>query len=158
MAYWRMQLHPANPGESTKDCGESLAAGFVGLDFTVDVGNLMAVNMAALPQAEKDYCLFAREMAVDDIVLIVAHHFPFALATIAGEYNYILQPVPEIGVWFRHFRKIREVHYYADFVTNAHKWEKLTMTDAIAPLRDPQSISYRLIEDWRRRIGRAAAG
>ena len=27
MAYWRMQLHPAEPSESVKGCVESLAAG-----------------------------------------------------------------------------------------------------------------------------------
>lgn len=29
--FWRMQLHPADPSESTKCCVESLAAGFIGL-------------------------------------------------------------------------------------------------------------------------------
>lgn len=41
-----------------------------------------------------------------DVVLIMAHNFPFALVTVSGDYNYIRTPDPEIGVWFRHFRRI----------------------------------------------------
>ena len=44
-------------------------------------------------------------MTEADRVLIVVHHFPFALAMVDGEYNYIRNVAPEIGVWFRHFRK-----------------------------------------------------
>lgn len=148
MAYWRMQLHPAEPSESVKDCVESLAAGYIGLDFGTDVGDLTRLDASQLSTAERDYWLFAHEMALGDTVLIVAHHFPFALVTIDGDYNHIRQPAPEIGVWFRHFRKVKDVAYYGDFVTNAHDWEKTTMTDAIAPLRDTSSLSYRLIVKW----------
>jgi len=88
-------------------------------------------------------------MQEGDFVLIVAHHFPFALARISGPYNYIRETAPEIGVWFRHFRKVDDIRYYADFKTNAHAWDRTTMTDTISPLRDPNSISYRLIEEWR---------
>jgi hypothetical protein len=31
MAHWRMQLHPADAGSSTRHAVESLAAGFIGL-------------------------------------------------------------------------------------------------------------------------------
>ncbi len=44
MAYWRMQLHPAEPSESVKGCVESLAAGYIGLDFATDVGDLMRLD------------------------------------------------------------------------------------------------------------------
>lgn len=87
-------------------------------------------------------------MKVGDTVLVIAHHFPFALATIAGDYNYIRFPAPEIGVWFRHFRRVKDVRYYGDLETNAHNWNKIVMTDTISPLRDPSSKSYRLIVKW----------
>lgn len=38
--------------------------------------------------------------------------------------------------------------YYADFVTNAHQWERLVMTDTISPLRVAGSTSWKLIERW----------
>jgi hypothetical protein len=55
---------------------------------------------------------------------------------------------PEIGVWFRHFRAVDDVRYFADFKTNAKEWSQITMTDTISPLRDPNSLSYRLIQEW----------
>jgi hypothetical protein len=148
MAYWRMQLHPAQPTRSAQYAYQSLAAGFIGLDFIADVGDLMRAKQADLLPGQKDYWAFAHGMAVGDTVLIIAHHFPLALATVAGEYNYIRQPVPELGVWFRHFRRVTDVRYQADRTTNAAAWQKLTMTDTISPLHDPKSASYMLIAGW----------
>ena len=148
MTYWRMQLHPSEPGEAVGHCVESLAAGYIGLDFATDVGDLMTTPQSALPDNQKDYWVFAHEMAPGDRVLIIAHHFPFALSTIDGPYNFVRAPVPELGVWFRHFRKVKDVCYYADFITNARSWESITMTDTISPLRDRNSKSYQLIESW----------
>ena len=87
-------------------------------------------------------------MTEGDRVLVVVHHLPFALATVDGEYNYIRNRAPEIGVWFRHFRRVREVRYFGDYKTNAHEWPRTTMTDTICPLRRDDSISYQLIEEW----------
>jgi hypothetical protein len=130
---------------------ESLSAGFVGLDFSGDYGDLSLLsNASTLPTGQKDYLQFARVMAKGDLVLIILHHFPFALAVIDGDYNYIKNPEPEIGVWFRHFRRIRDAKYYADFVTNASSWEKVVMTDTISPLNNRNSKSYRIIEKWSR--------
>lgn len=157
MAYWRMQLHPSEPSESVKDCVESLAAGYIGLDFNSDVGDLMRLDRSTLSPAEKDYWLFAHGMNTGDWVLIIAHHFPFALANVVGPYNYMRERAPELGVWFRHFRKVDPVMYYADFITNAHEWEVTKMTDAISPLLDPNSASYRLIDNWLRAAGYNAA-
>ena len=95
-----------------------------------------------------DYWGFAHDMAIGDRVLIISHHFPFALATVAGDYNYIRQPVPEIGVWFRHFRRVKDVQLYSDRVTNAANWQQLKMTDTLARLQDAQSQSYQLIDSW----------
>jgi hypothetical protein len=87
-------------------------------------------------------------MKIDDSVLIITHHFPFALVKVTGKYNYIRDTAPELGVWFRHFRKVKNVRYYADYKTNAKSWTQLTMTDTISPLRDPKSQSFKLIKDW----------
>ena len=152
MAYWRMQLHPARPGESLKHCIESLAACYVGLDFSAEVGDLKETTREKLPERQKPYWGFAHDMEPGDTVLVIAHHFPFALATVEGDYNYVRQVAPEIGVWFRHFRKVRDVHYYGDIQTNARKWDQLKMTETIAHLRDPETASYKLIETWLRRI------
>jgi hypothetical protein len=80
----------------------------------------------------------------------MVHHFPFALVTVVGEYNYTRNTAPQIGVWFRHFRAIdkENVLYYADKVTNAASWQKITMTDTISVLNDPNSKSYQLIQSW----------
>jgi hypothetical protein len=157
MTYWRMQLHPAEPGEALKHCVESLAAGYIGLDFATDVGDLMATTQAALPTNQKDYWAFAHKMEVGDKVLIIAHQYPFALATIAGDYNYIRTTAPEIRVWFRHFRSVRDVRYYGDLMTDAHQWESIKMTDTISPLWDQNSKSYRLIEAWSRSASATSA-
>ncbi len=149
MAFWRMQLHPDDSGRGSRHSAESLSAGFIGLDFGQDRGDMTLIqNPAILPQGERDYLDFAHRMVVGDKVLIIAHNFPFALATVAGEYNYIRTPVPELGVWFRHFRRVSDVKYYGDWVTNAADWQRLIMTDAISILNDPTGQSYRLIQAW----------
>jgi len=146
--YWRMQLHPGDPENSASYAAKSLAAGLIGLDFLHDVGDLFRTKQSDLPPNQKDYFAFAHGMQVGDIVLIISHHFPFALATVAGDYNYIRNTVPQIGVWFRHFRPVQDVRFYADKVTNAASWKQLRMTDTISPLHDPASASYRLIKSW----------
>ncbi len=148
MPYWRMQLHPAEPGEALRYAVESLAAGYIGLDFGVEVGGLTQTTQTALPENQKDYWAFAHGMAVGDRVLITVHHFPFALVRVAGEYNHIRSTAPKIGVWFRHFRRVDDVTYYGDFRTDVRQWEQLRMTDTISPLRDPGSRSYRLVQEW----------
>jgi hypothetical protein len=129
---------------------ESVAAGFVGLDFEVDPGDLTNVGRAQLPQGQTDYWDFAHLLSPGDPVLIIVHHFPFALVAIEGAYNYIKEPDPNIGVWFRHFRRIdrTKTKYYADLVTNAKSWDQMTMTDAIAILKDPAGKSHQLIATW----------
>jgi hypothetical protein len=148
MTYWRMQLHPDEPGASLKHCVKSLAAGYVGLDFKSEVGDLKELSKPSLPEGQRDYLAFANDVSIGDRVLIIAHHFPFALATISGEYNYIRSCAPEIGVWFRHFRQVEEVKYYGDYKTDARTWEQLKMTNTISPLWDTTSKSYQLIERW----------
>lgn len=148
MNYWRMQLHPADPKRAGFHAAQSLCAEFIGLDFEQDEGDLMRATRQNLPAKHRDYWGFAHDMVRGDKVLIISHHFPFALATVDGDYNYIRQPVPEIGVWFRHFRRVKDVQLYSDRVTNAAKWEQLKMTDTLARLQDTHSQSYQLIDSW----------
>jgi hypothetical protein len=147
MKYWRMQLHPDDSGNSAFHSGESLSAGFIGLDFAAVVGDLSIESIENIPNHQRDYLAFANQMEVGDKVLIISHHFPFAVCTISGEYNYIKTPVPELGVWFRHFRRVNEVKYYADFVTNARSWEQIIMTDTISPLVSEGTLSLNLIRE-----------
>jgi hypothetical protein len=150
MSYWRMQLHPSESEGAVRHTVESLCAGYIGLDFAVDVPDLMTVQQSALPEHQRKYWPFAHEMTVGDWVMIFTHHFAFALARVAGDYNYIRATAPEIGVWFRHFRRVDSVRYYGDFVTNARAWAPLVMTATITPLRDQSSASYQLIDEWLR--------
>jgi len=69
-----------------------------------------------------------------------------AVVTIAGDYNYIRKTEPELGVWFNHFRRIKEPIYYSDFKTNSKSWEQYIMTDTISILKDEKSKSYKLID------------
>jgi hypothetical protein len=143
-----MQLHPDAPGGAIKHTVESLSAGYVGLDFEGDVPDLMTITQSKLPDNQKNYWGFAHEMEVGDWILLFTHHFPFALARVSGQYNYVRAAVPELGVWFRHFRAVDQVKYYGDHLTNARSWKPLTMTATITPLRDTKSESYVLMDEW----------
>ena len=79
--------------------------------------------------------------------MVIVHHFPFAVVTVDGEYNYIRRIEPELGVWFRHFRRIINPIYFSDFSTNAKEWEQYTFTGTIQILKDTQTKSYKLIEE-----------
>lgn len=148
MTYWRMQLHPDESGNAVKHTVESLTAGYVGLDFSVPVPDLLTVARDALPKTQRNYWAFAHEMKVGDYALLFTHHFPFALVRISGDYNYIRAAAPEIGVWFRHFRPVDDVRYFGDWIKTAHDWPKITMTATITPLRGKTTASYKLIEAW----------
>lgn len=148
--HWSMQLHPAAPQAAMKHAVESVAAGFIGLDFKTDPGDLRNVNRESLAAGERDYWDFANRMQCGDRVLIIVHHFPFALVTVGGDYNYISRPEPELGVWFRHFRRIdrSETRFFADYRTNAASWEQFRMTDTISILRSEDGQRIRLIKEW----------
>jgi len=140
-----MQLHPNDSENSTAHSTKSLSAGFIGLDFAVQIGDLEHQDIMVIPYHQRDYVAFANQMAIGDRVLIISHHFPFAVCTVAGEYNYIKHPVPELGVWFRHFRRVEDVRYFADFHTNAKSWKQITMTDTISPLVNEGTDSLNLL-------------
>jgi hypothetical protein len=152
-----MQLHPEEPEQALKRTVESLGAKYIGLDFSRNVGDLMRVDKSELPENQRNYFAFADEMREGDRVLIFVHNFPFALVTVEGPYNYIREIAPEIGVWFRHFRRVKDISYYGDVQTDARKWEWIPMPATIMPLRDPSGDCRELIENWLRRIGALSA-
>lgn len=146
MTFWRMQLHPNDSGQATKYAALSLAAGMIGLDHSVDIGDMRKADPSVLPSAQRDYFQLATRMAIGDKVLIEAHHFPFAFATVASDYIYITAVQPELNVWFRHFRRVKDVRFVGDIVTNPKKWPQLTMTDTISSL-NPGGASYQFIQE-----------
>jgi hypothetical protein len=148
MSYWRMQLHPSESKNAVSYTVASISAGYIGLDFGKDVGDLLLTERKVLPTGQQDYWEFAHKMKKGDYVLVFTHHFPFALVRISGPYNYIRKSQPHVGVWFRHFRSISNVKYYADYITNAKNWKHITMTDTISILRREDSESFRLIKKW----------
>ena len=147
MNYWRMQLHPNDSSKAADYAVQSLAANFIGLDFKTNVGDLLMNENQNILSTQKDYKSFAKDMQKGDKVLIIVHHFPFAVVTIDGNYNYIRNVVPEIGVWFKHFRRVKDVIYYSDYKTNVKKWEKIIMTDTISILKTKTSKSFKLIKE-----------
>lgn len=147
MTYWRMQLHPNDASLAAHYSVNSLAAGFIGLDFGEDPGDLTRASRSDLPKSQADFHDFANMMEIGDVCLVVLHHYPFAVATLDSAYNYIRTPAPELGVWFRHFRRVRDVKYYADRVTNPKHWVRTVMTDTISTL-GPNTRSARLIAGW----------
>lgn len=148
MNYWRMQLHPNDAANAVAHTVKGLGLGFIGLDFADPPGDLTDVAADDIPQSQRDYWDFAHTMDEGDIVLVVAHHYPCALTRITGPYNYIRDPQNELGVWFRHFRRVETIGFYADLITNPNRWEQIIMTDTISILRDTSSLSYQLIENW----------
>ena len=149
MNYWRMQLHPDDSSSAVAATMKSLGLGYIGLDFANPPGDLTDVSRDHIDKTQRDYWDFSHTMQMKDLVLVVAHHYPCALAEVEGDYNYIRRPQEELGVWFRHLRKIRVLGCYADLVTNPSNWERVTMTDTISILKDKAGISYQLIERWR---------
>lgn len=151
MRRWRMQLHPDDGKLATRYAVEALGQGMIGLDFGGDYGDMRRIQASTLKPSEQDFLALADEMQVGDLVLVIVHNRPFALATIASDYRYTSAPQEEFGVWFRHYRRVerKTLRFYFDHVVSVKDWELFTMTDAIAPLHDPNSKSYQLIESWR---------
>lgn len=127
---------------------KSLGLGYIGLDFADPPGDLTDVPRDDIPTGQRDYWEFALKMAEGDLVLVIAHHYPCALVHVNGPYNYIRSPNRELGIWFRHFRRITVLSYYADYVTNPGKWEQIKMTDTISSLHTTTSKSFTLIKRW----------
>ncbi len=75
MNYWRMQLHPNEPESAAYYASQSIAAGFIGLDFETEVGDLLAEGQQDILTTQRDYLAFAREMEIGDKVLIIELKF-----------------------------------------------------------------------------------
>ncbi|MCP4706736.1 MAG: hypothetical protein GY865_19230 [candidate division Zixibacteria bacterium] len=146
MSYWRMQLHPDDGDNAAYYANQSIAAGFIGLGFATKVGDLLSDAVHEITDTQKNYVQFAKKMDIGDKVLIIVHHYPFAVVTVDGEYNYIRNPEPELGVWFKHFRRIKKPIFFSDFKTNSKSWEQYVMTDTISILKDKNSKSFKLID------------
>ena len=82
MNYWRMQLHPNEAENSAYYASQSIASGFIGLDFATDVGDLLSEESQNILDTQRDYVDFAKLMQEGDKVLIIVHHFPFAVVTV----------------------------------------------------------------------------
>ena len=150
MAYWRMQLHPTDPERAAMHTVESLGVRHIGIGFKDDPGDLTKLDPALpRPDGVTSFDLgFATKMSQDDKVLVIVHNYPFALVTVDGEYNYVRRVVPELGIWFNHFRRVRDVRYYADRIKNPKEWQELAFAATIQSLIDPILPSYQLIESW----------
>lgn len=159
MKYWRMNLHPTDEKLQMKCVTESLAAGFIGLGFDVgaDPGDLDKINPddpRVSPQANKTYWSI-QKIEQNDFVAIFAHNEPIALVKVIEEYNYIKKSLPELGIWFNHFRRIErdKINYFADLDSYKQK-ELITLYgDNITKMtiqghQDPEKEIYQFIEKW----------
>lgn len=77
-----MQLHPNDQKRAVANAMKSLGLGYIGLDFANPPGDLTDVTRESLEVGQRDYWDFAHSMQVGDKVLIVAHHYPSALAEV----------------------------------------------------------------------------
>ena len=147
MTYWRMQLHPDDSTFASFYAYQSIAKGFIGLGFAKDVGDLLKLNSITELGKQSVYLPFATQMKKDDLVLVMSHHNPLAVVKITSEYNYIRKVLPELGVWFNHFRTIAKDSsiYYSDVITNVKEQESIVMTTTLSSLSQ-NTQSYQLIK------------
>jgi hypothetical protein len=152
--FWRMQLHPGNADQATRYAVQCLATGVVGFDYGEDPGDLVALNGSRKSHNINPHEIeFASENLIGDKVLVLVHHHPFALATIASDYYYLraktLAEREELfGVWCNHIRRVRDIRYYSDWVKDPNNWESFHKCPTIQKLVDPQSASYKPIQRW----------
>lgn len=152
MPYWRMQLHPNEPLRAAFYTVNSLANGFIGLDFAEDTGDLTKLDVDSLETQPNNIRAFIYELKSNDWVLIFLHHQPFALVTDIGEYNYIKNLVSELNIWFRHFRKVKKIYYYSDvFGKIQEKHSVLKMTNTFSGVSS-DTESGNLINEWKNNI------
>ncbi|WCL50760.1 hypothetical protein [Leptospira sp. GIMC2001] len=150
MNYYRMQLHPDDSKQSSRYASESISAGFVGLGFVTDPGDLTKIKPqdTILSINENTYWAIT-DIEPGDFILIMSHHFPYALVKVTEGYNYIKKPVPELGIWFNHFVRVEKkfTKYYSDFITNPKDWQNITTTMTIQKLINIDTISMKVIKE-----------
>jgi hypothetical protein len=152
MNYWRMQLHPDDSEFAAVYTINSLANGFIGLDFAQDPGDLEKNNPDSLERKTNNIFGFVYEITTNDIIAIYLHNQPFAIVEEIEEYNYIKKPIAEVNIWFRHFRKFKSVSYYSDVygrIKEEHK--SLIMTNTFSRV-STDSETGKLIQDWKGKI------
>jgi hypothetical protein len=155
-----MQLHPTDdPDPAVGYAVQALARCLIGFGYRKDPGDLTRLDLSSpLPAGVTKHDVeFATRMAVGDKVLVLVHQYPFALVTVASEYFYLRPPasakvgrvvLQELGVWFNHFRGVRDVRYYADWVKDPGKWIKVGRAATIQRLVEPETTSFKLIQSW----------
>ena len=159
MRYWRMQLDPDDSVRAVERRIDRLSRGYIGLGFRNDFsGDLSKAERTDRPRGQRIYKHFATTMLEGDFVLIIAHHHPVALVEVIGPYNYVKDhdPPDVIGVWSRHFRRVKVHGYFSDWYTNPFEWERTISTVAIGRAGQ-QSHTYRIIRRWREWLDQAEA-
>lgn len=152
MSYWRMQLHPNDAEYASFYTINSLANGFIGLDFGNDPGDLEKLKECELEKTPNNIYAFVKEITRTDVVIIFLHHHPFAIVRNVEEYNYIKQPIDEVNIWFRHFRKFKDISYYSDvFGTIKDEHKNIKMSNTFSGVSE-DSETGKLIQGWLRRL------
>jgi len=141
-----MQLHPSDRARAAEHTITSLSRGYIGLDFEdfwSDLTTVTQVEMAERPS----YWHFANTMVEGDFVLIMVRDSPFALVEVTGPYNYLKEePKETLGVWFRHFRRVKVHGYYGDW-DGAPECTTASFRKAIERVENGPARG--LIDEWR---------
>jgi hypothetical protein len=152
--YWRMQLHPNESESAAFNTVKSLAAGFIGLDFNEERGDLTNLDQNKLETRTNNIKAFVYEILREVAALIYLHHSPFALVMEIEEYNFIKKPVPALDIWFKHFRSVGKVSFYSDvFKRTRTRDSKLKMPNTFSD-ESTDSESGKLIAEWITQIAR----
>ncbi|WP_061243625.1 hypothetical protein [Leptospira interrogans] len=151
MKYWRMQLHPDDQSLATDYTVKCLTNNYVGLDFPSGSYDLSEYDIDKLEAFPNNIRAFAKQITYNDYILIFHHNIPFALITEIGNYNYLKEVIPEMGIWFRHFRRFKKISYFNDvYKQGKDEHYKITMANTISEASE-DTKTVELIKDW---IGR----
>lgn len=143
-----MQLHPNDSAYATDYTVKCLSKNYVGLDFDDDKSDLTTYDDSELETFPNNIRAFAKAISKDDIIIIFHHNIPFALVTEIEEYNYIKKVIPEMEIWFRHFRRFNKISYFNDvYKQGKNEHYMLAMTNTISEAsEDTKTVD--LIKDW----------
>lgn len=144
---WRMQLHPNESSRSMEHTTRCLAAGYVGLGFDNDPGDLAALPASDLDTKTNNIHAFVHEIQREDRIVIFSRNRPLAMVSDIGPYNFIREPVPELRIWFRHFRQFSKLSWYADAIGNTPPEPQIVMTNTFSGA-SPDSETGKLAMRW----------
>ena len=69
--------------------------------------------------------------------------------SVAGPYEYVREIAPERKTWFHHFRRVDDIRYYGDFVTNARAWKPIPTPMTIGRIdAHGRGSVFQLIREW----------